>query len=78
MAYSTEIGFSLRNIRKAARSVSRWSRPRRAGQSLFVFPSVNRIYREPYGVTLVIGPFNYPFQLVIEPLIGRSREEIRA
>ncbi|WP_412054355.1 aldehyde dehydrogenase [Arachnia propionica] len=69
-AYSTEIGFSLRNIRKAARSVSRWSRPRRAGQSLFVFPSVNRIYREPYGVTLVIGPFNYPFQLVIEPLIG--------
>ena len=69
-AYSAEIGFSLRNIRKAARSVSRWSRPRRAGQSLFVFPSVNRIYREPYGVTLVIGPFNYPFQLVIEPLIG--------
>ena len=69
-AYSAEIGFSLRNIRKAARSVARWSRPRRAGQSLFVFPSVNRIYREPYGVTLVIGPFNYPFQLVIEPLIG--------
>ncbi len=69
-AYSTEIGFSLRSIRKAARSVARWSRPRRVGQSLFVFPSVNRIYREPYGVTLVIGPFNYPFQLVIEPLIG--------
>ena len=34
------------------------------------YPSKSYIYKEPYGVTLIIGPFNYPFQLVIAPLIG--------
>ena len=34
------------------------------------FPSKNYIVKEPYGTVLIIGPFNYPFQLVILPLIG--------
>lgn len=33
-------------------------------------PAKSYVVREPYGVTLIIGPFNYPFQLIMEPLIG--------
>ena len=35
-----------------------------------MFPSKSYIMKEPYGSVLIIGPFNYPFQLVMEPLIG--------
>ena len=37
---------------------------------IIYYPSKSYVYKEPYGVTLIIGPFNYPFQLVISPLIG--------
>lgn len=35
-----------------------------------MFPTKSYIVKEPYGTVLIIGPFNYPFQLLIEPLIG--------
>ena len=38
--------------------------------SIMYFPAKSYIYKEPYGVVLIIGPFNYPFQLVVSPLIG--------
>ena len=47
-----------------------WSRPRRVKSSLINFPSRDFIKPEPYGVTLMISPWNYPFQLAITPLIG--------
>jgi len=47
-----------------------WSRVRRAKSSLINFPSKDYIKPEPFGNTLMISPWNYPFQLAITPLIG--------
>ena len=47
-----------------------WSRVRRAKSSLINFPSKDYIKSEPFGNTLMISPWNYPFQLAITPLIG--------
>src|SRR5690606_10142930 len=44
--------------------------PERVSTNLLNFPSSSRIVREPLGVVLIIGPWNYPFQLVIAPLIS--------
>ncbi|MDR1980701.1 MAG: aldehyde dehydrogenase family protein [Tannerellaceae bacterium] len=37
---------------------------------LILFPSRSRIVREPYGLVLIIAPWNYPFQLLMTPLIS--------
>lgn len=58
-----EIAFVLRNLKK-------WVVPQRRKSSWLAFPSRATLYPEPYGVALVIAPWNYPFQLLIAPLIG--------
>ena len=47
-----------------------WMKPEPIKTPLHFQPAKSYIVREPYGVTLIIAPFNYPFQLVMEPLIG--------
>ena len=47
-----------------------WMHPVSVPTPIHFLPAKSFIVREPYGVTLIIGPFNYPFQLVMEPLIG--------
>ena len=47
-----------------------WNKTRRAKSSLINFPSKDYIKSEPFGNTLMISPWNYPFQLAITPLIG--------
>jgi len=69
-AYTTEIGFVLSNISHAIKHLRQWTKPKRVRGTLTLFPSKGFIQYEPYGTVLIIGPFNYPFQLVIEPLIG--------
>lgn len=69
-SYETEIGIVRGEIRYAMRHLRSWSRPRAVCPSLIHFPSRGRVYREPYGVTLVMSPWNYPFQLTMLPLIG--------
>lgn len=69
-AYSTEVGLVYREISHALRRVSRWARPQRVPTDLFNLPGRSRLYREPYGVSLIIAPWNYPFQLLFVPLIG--------
>lgn len=68
--YATEIGFVLQSIRETKKHLRRWMKPKKAGNPLFLFGSKSYSLFEPYGTVLIIGPFNYPFQLVIEPLIG--------
>ena len=69
-AYETEIGIVLDSIGRILSHLPGWARPRRVRTPLVLFGASSRIYREPYGTVLIIGPFNYPFQLVMEPLIG--------
>ncbi len=67
-AYATEIGMVLEEIRFVSKHLRGWARPRQVRTPITNFPSVSRIYSEPYGVVLIMSPWNYPFQLAISPL----------
>lgn len=69
-AYTTEIGFVYDSIRYISRHLRKWAKVKRVRTPLVHWGSKSYIYPEPYGSVLVIGPFNYPFMLAIEPLIG--------
>ncbi len=68
--YSTEIGLIYDEINLSIKKIRKWSKRIKVKSPIIYYPSKSYIYKEPYGVTLIIGPFNYPFQLVIAPLIG--------
>lgn len=69
-AYSSEIGFVLEELRFTIKHLRSWVKPKRVKTPLTHIGSASYIYSEPYGVTLIIAPWNYPFQLAIAPLIG--------
>lgn len=68
--YMTEIGMVKEEIRFSMKHLAMWSKPRRVKTPVSQFPSSSFIYREPYGVVLIMAPWNYPFQLTVAPLIG--------
>ncbi len=68
--YTNEIGIVLSSIRYMMKNIDEWVKPTEVKTPLSLQPAKSFIIREPYGVTLIIAPFNYPFQLVMEPLIG--------
>lgn len=69
-AYSSEIGILLHEINYTLKHLHRWMRPVKVKTPLTHIGSASRIYYEPYGVVLIIAPWNFPFQLAINPLIG--------
>lgn len=69
-AYETEIGIVLQEINYMQRHLSKWSKRKRVPTPIVHFPSKSYLYKEPYGIALIIAPWNYPFQLVMAPLIG--------
>jgi aldehyde dehydrogenase (NAD+) len=69
-AYITEIGILLEEIRFTMKHLKKWAKPRKVKSSLAQIGSKSMIYPEPYGVVLIISPWNYPFQLAVAPLIG--------
>lgn len=69
-SYTTEVGFVLEELSFTLKNITRWVKPRRVKTTLVGFGSKNYIYPEPYGVALIIAPWNYPFQLAFAPLIG--------
>jgi aldehyde dehydrogenase (NAD+) len=69
-AYATEIGLVLTEIRLALKNLSKWTEPTHVRTNLLNFPSSSRIIRDPLGVVMIIGPWNYPFQLMLMPLVG--------
>ena len=68
--YVTEVGILYDDINFHIKNVKKWSSEEKRKSPIVYYPSKSYIYKEPYGVTLIIGPFNYQFQLVIAPLIG--------
>jgi len=63
IAAIAEVNYALKNLKS-------WVKPRKVPASIDQFPASARIYPEPLGVVLIIGPWNYPFQLMISPLVG--------
>jgi len=69
-AYASEIGFVLSDIRHALKHLPAWMRPQRRRLPLMAWPGRAAVQPEPFGVALIIGPWNYPFQLLLSPLVG--------
>lgn len=68
--YATEVGLVQMEIRHALRHLRWWSAPKRLRTSWFAAPSRSWTQPEPFGVTLIIGPWNYPLQLLLAPLVS--------
>jgi len=66
----TEIGMVIAETSEALQNLRRWMEPERKKTNLLNLPSSSHILKEPLGVVLIIGPWNYPFQLLMNPLIG--------
>lgn len=66
----TETGMVIAELNTALKNLRNWMRPERVSTNLLNLPSVSRVLKEPLGVVLIIGPWNYPFQLLINPLVG--------
>lgn len=69
-AFSNEIGLVYSEIRHALKNLKRWSKARKIGIELYLRPGTGRIFPEPYGSALIIGPWNYPMQLLFLPAVG--------
>jgi aldehyde dehydrogenase (NAD+) len=69
-AYGGEIAIVLNEIDHARSNLRCWSKPRRASTPLAHFPARSFIYPVPYGVALILGPWNFPVQLILAPLVG--------
>ncbi|MFH0761941.1 MAG: aldehyde dehydrogenase [Bacteroidota bacterium] len=69
-AYMTEFSMVYQEIRNHRKHLKRWSRPKRVPSPLHLLPSTGKILRQPLGVALIISPWNYPVQLMLNPLVG--------
>ena len=69
-AFLTEISIIKAEIRLHRKHVSGWARRKRAYTPLKLFPSRSHIVKEPLGNSLIISPWNYPAQLLLNPLVG--------
>ena len=69
-AYLTEISIVYGEIRNHLRHLRRWMRPVRKPSPLSIFPARSKVITEPLGNTLIIAPWNYPVQLLLNPLVG--------
>ena len=69
-AYLTEISIVKGEIRNHIRNVAGWARRKKARSPLKLFPSKSYITKEPLGCSLIISPWNYPVQLLLNPLVG--------
>jgi aldehyde dehydrogenase (NAD+) len=69
-SYAGEIGVVLSEISEAVKHIRSWAKPKKVKNRLINFPDRNFIYPQPYGVILIIGPWNYPLQLTLAPLVA--------
>ncbi len=69
-AYATETGLLLAELSIAIKNLHRWMRPERKGTNLVNLPSSTYLVKDPLGVVLIIGAWNYPLQLLLIPLVG--------
>lgn len=68
--YMTEIGLVLDELHFVAKRLAGWAKPTKVKTPLAHFHSKSFVIKEPYGLVLIMAPWNYPFMLNMEPLIG--------
>ena len=68
--FITEIGIVYDEINGAIKNIKKWSKPKKVKTPITNFLASSYIYNEPYGVALIMAPWNYPFQLIMAPLVG--------
>ena len=69
-AYLTEISIVKGEIANHKKHVRKWSRRRKKSSPLKLFPSRSYVVKEPLGTALIVSPWNYPVQLLLNPLVG--------
>ena len=69
-AFASELGMVTGEIRHALKHLSSWTREKKIRESWMAWPSSSCVRPEPMGVALIIGPWNYPLQLLLGPLVG--------
>lgn len=69
-AYLTEISLVKAEIRDAVRHVRRWSARERHATAISCMPARSYVVKEPLGTALIVSPWNYPVQLLLNPLVG--------
>ena len=69
-AYLTELSIVKGEIRTHIRNIDRWARRKKVCTPLKLFPSRTHLVKEPLGCSLIISPWNYPVQLLLNPLVG--------
>jgi aldehyde dehydrogenase (NAD+) len=68
--YETEIGILYGEINHALKHLRTWTKPKKVRTPLPILPSKSYILAEPRGTALIMGPWNFPFQLILVPLVG--------
>lgn len=68
--FVSELALLYHDIKDAKRNLKKWSRVKRVGTNMLNFPAKSYIIPEPLGVCLVIGAWNYPYQLTLAPVIA--------
>ena len=68
--YMSEVGLVLDELRYVTKMTPRWARDKRVPSPMAQFKSKSFIHPEPYGVVLIMAPWNYPFMLAMEPVVG--------
>ena len=68
--YVTELALLYQDLKEVKRNIRKWSKIKRVGTNMLNFPARSYIIPEPLGVCLVIGAWNYPYQLTLAPVIA--------
>jgi aldehyde dehydrogenase (NAD+) len=66
----SETSIVISELKLTIKKMKSWARPKRVLPALLNFPSKDRVHSEPYGTTLIISPWNYPYQLALAPIIA--------
>ena len=69
-AFLTEISIVLNEINNHIKHLKKWAKPKKVKTPLYLMPSKSFVMYEPFGLALIIAPWNYPFHLMFAPLVG--------
>lgn len=68
--YVSEVAFVVHDIEHTIKKLKKWMKPKRVSSPMLQWPCRSYIHYEPLGTVLIISPWNYPFQLLMAPLVG--------
>ena len=69
-SFASEIGQVLKEIDHTLSNLNNWAAPKSVATPMMFFPSTSKVYPDPLGNILIIGPWNYPFLLLMSPLVS--------